>query len=159
MKHRIHTLLITAFFCLLAVGLGFVQYQEGTSDNTETESSEQEPLELPTIMRMLLADINLINEGIYTENYVLIEQGASNINEHPPLSPKSRQLVKETLGDRMQTFGEYDHIVHSRADSLREAARQNDMSIVLKNYQIIQQGCVSCHSAFQKDIRAARINR
>lgn len=159
MKYKIHTIVVTAFFFLFAVGLAFAHYQEGFSDATENENPEPEPLELPTIMRMLLADIDLINDGIYTENYVLIEQGASNINEHPPLSPKSRQLVKNTLGDRMPTFGEYDRIVHSRADSLRNAARQKDMNAILKNYRIIQQGCVNCHSAFQEEIREARINQ
>jgi len=57
----------------------------------------------------------------------------------------------------MPTFGEYDHIVHSRADSLREAARQRDMNAILKNCRIIQQGCVNCHSAFQEEIRETRI--
>jgi len=159
MKYKIHTVSIAIFFFLLATGLAFAHYQEGIPDGSETETPEPEPLELPTIMRMLLTDIDLINEGIYSENYALIQQGAANINAHPPLSPKSRQLVQETLGDRMPAFGEYDQLVHTRADSLKEAARQKDMNAILKNYQIIQQGCVSCHSAFQEEIRVARIQQ
>ena len=159
MNYRIPTFIITVFFFLMAAGLAFAHYQQEVSDASVTENLNPESLELPTIMRMLLADMDLINEGIYTENYVLIEKGASNINNHPPLSAKSRQLVQETLSDRIQVFGEYDHIVHSRADSLSNAANQRDMSLILKNYQIIQQGCVNCHTAFQEEIRMTRINQ
>ncbi|MEX2584838.1 MAG: hypothetical protein WD315_00500 [Balneolaceae bacterium] len=120
--------------------------------------NEQSP-DLPTIMRLLSADIQLINEGIYTENYNLIEQGAAAINEHPPLSEETRSLLQETLGNRMQAFGQYDKLVHDTADSLRNVAQHQDMGRVLEQYQIIQRGCVSCHEVFRNEIVQARTNQ
>jgi hypothetical protein len=123
---------------------------------TQVNSTNQNSPDLPTIMRLIYADIQIINEGIYTENYALIEQGAAAINEHPPLSDETKSLVKKTLGERMQAFGQYDKLVHDTADSLKVAATERNMESVLEKYQIIQQGCVSCHASFRNEIIRAR---
>ncbi|HMB40422.1 MAG TPA: hypothetical protein VKM37_00490 [Balneolaceae bacterium] len=157
MKYRIHTIIISSFFLMVASGLAINHYssvQEGASSTEQTET-----LELPTIMRLLLSDIDRINEGIYTSDFSLIELGASGINEHPALSEESLELVRETLGSRMESFGKFDHIVHTRADTLRNAAQEQSMSRVLENYRIIQQGCVNCHTAFQQEIRNERLRQ
>lgn len=106
-----------------------------------------------------MQDIHTINEGIYTQNFDLIETGAAKINDHAPLSDESRNLVMETLGDRMVQFGEFDNLVHSRADSIRDAAINRDMGKVLEQYRIVEQGCVNCHATFQDEVRSKRINR
>jgi len=144
MKNRIIVLLLLLISGSIFTGLSF------------DEMTQNESLDLPTIMRLIYADIQIINEGIYTENFQLIEQGAAAINEHPPLSNETRSLVKKTLGDRMQAFGQYDKLVHDTADSLKEAATEHNMERVLENYQIIQQGCVSCHASFRNEITLAR---
>jgi len=144
MKNRIIVLLLLLISGSIFTGLSF------------DEMTQNESLDLPTIMRLIYADIQIINEGIYTENFQLIEQGAAAINEHPPLSNETRSLVKKTLGDRMQAFGQYDNLVHDTADSLKEAATEHNMERVLENYQIIQQGCVSCHASFRNEITLAR---
>lgn len=155
MKYRTNTILTGSFFLIVFTGLAIAHFQ------AEAEKSEliteAEPLELHTIMRMLLIDIHTIIEGIYTENYDLIVQGAHNINNHPPLAPESRQLVQETLGERMLQFGAYDEVVHRHADSLRFAAIDKDMGRIRDHYRIIEQGCVSCHVSFQNEIKRERI--
>lgn len=120
-------------------------------------ASEQESIDLPTIMRLIASKMDLINEGIFTKNYALIAEGAAGINDHPPLSDDTKSLIKETLGERMQAFAKYDNIVHSTADSLRTSAQKKDMHQILDYYRVIQQGCVNCHAAFQEEIREARI--
>lgn len=119
--------------------------------------SDQESIDLPTIMRIIASKMDLINEGIYTQNYPLIAEGAAGINDHPPLSDETRTLIKKTLGERMQVFAKFDNIVHSTADSLRIAAQSKDMYQILENYRVIQQGCVNCHAAFQEEIRQERL--
>lgn len=123
---------------------------------TFEEPKQDESLDLQTIMRLIYTDMQIINEGIYTENFNLIEQGAAAINEHPPLSDETRALVKKTLGERMPAFGQYDKLVHDTADSLKVAAAERNMKSVLDKYQIIQQGCVSCHASFRNEIIRAR---
>lgn len=159
MKYKIHTITVLVFFILVIFGLAFNYYTDGNNAPSTSASAETNSPELHTIMRLLLSDMDRINEGIYTMNYGLIENGASGINSHPQLAEKSLALVRETLGERMDAFVSYDHTVHSRADSLREAAAQRDMISVLNNYRIIQQGCVSCHTAFQEEIRYERLQR
>lgn len=159
MKYKIHTITIFAFFLLVVFGLAFNHLTDENKGHSKVVPVETESPELHTIMRLLLSDMDRINEGIYTMNYSLIENGAAGINDHPTMAEKSLTLVKEILGERMEIFGSYDHTVHSRADSLREAAAQHDMNRVLDNYRIIQQGCVSCHAAFQEEIRHERLKR
>jgi len=163
MKYNINTILTGSFFLLVFAGLAVAHFQNqdkvaDPKHNTETESITQ-PLELPTIMRMLAIDMHTINEGIFTQNFDLIEQGAANINDHPPLSDDSRTLVQSTLDERMSQFGAYDKVVHGTADSLRKAAQNQDMNRVIKYYNVIQQGCVSCHAAFQEEIRHERLRQ
>jgi cytochrome c556 len=148
MKNRISVILILLLLSLVISGLAFALDDKGPDSQ-----------ELHTIMRLLMLDIHTINEGIYTQNFDLIETGSAKINEHAPLSEKSRSLVMETLGDRMSQFGEFDNLVHSYADSIRDAAVAEDMGRVLEMYRIVEQGCVNCHASFQDEIRQARVTQ
>lgn len=146
MKYRITILLLLLVSGSILTGLTF------------DKPKQDDSLDLPTIMRLIYADMQIINEGIYTENFKLIQQGAAAINEHPPLSDDTRAMIKKALGERMQAFAQYDKLVHDTADSLRLAATNSNMESVLEKYQIIQQGCVSCHASFRKEITQARIS-
>jgi cytochrome c556 len=148
MKNKITLLLIVVVLGSVLGGMAF------TNQDVEPDSQE-----LHTIMRLLMLDIHTINEGIYSQNFDLIETGAAKINEHAPLSDESRSLVMETLGDRMSQFGEFDNLVHNYADSIRDAAVAKDMGRVLEMYNIVEQGCVNCHAAFQDEIRQARLKQ
>ncbi len=115
---------------------------------------ETEPL-IP-MMRMLLADMQQVDHGVYTENYALIKKGADGIANHPTMSQEDKQLVKETLGTEIKQFVEFDMKVHHHADSMRLAAIEKDMQDVLHHYRIVQQGCVDCHSNYRSQISKAR---
>lgn len=106
-------------------------------------------------MRLIMTDMNLINEGIYTQDFSLIQQGAAAINQHPPLSNTTLNLIKKTLGKRMPVFAEFDKTVHGHADSLKVAAINQDMTKVLEQYHIIEKGCIACHAAFRDEIKEA----
>jgi hypothetical protein len=116
-----------------------------------------EPIELHTIMRLLIQDVHTIYEGIFTQNFDLIEAGATAINSHAPLSDETMALIKETLGDQMPVFIGYDKIVHSYADSIRYAAQHENMNRVLSHFQTMERGCIACHAAFQDTLRIARL--
>jgi len=146
MKYRIFIIIIFTISALLMAGLTLGNKQQS-----------EEPMELHLIMRLIMMHVHTIDEGIYLQNFRLVEEGAADINDHPPLSENSRALVQKTLGDEMPAFGEFDQIVHSRADSIRIAAERHDMEGILKHYRIMQQGCVNCHAAFQNEIREARM--
>lgn len=113
-------------------------------------------LPLVPMMQQLLADMQQVDQGIYTENYSIIEHGSGQISDHPTMTPKDKELVKSTLGSEMQKFVEYDMMVHHHADSMRIAAKNKNMQKVLYHYRIVQAGCVDCHTDFRDKISSAR---
>lgn len=117
-----------------------------------------QPRTMPLVpmMRLLLSDMFTIDEGIYTEDFAMIEKGGTSIAKHPVMTEEDKKLVKKTLGEEMQQFIGYDMQVHHHADSLALAAQRKEMNSVLHHYRIVQQGCVECHTAFRKEISEAR---
>jgi len=98
------------------------------------QPKQPETMPLVPMMRLLLADMYTINEGMYTENYQLIEEGGTAIAEHPVMTEEDKSLIKSTLGDKMKQFVNYDMIVHHHADSIRLAAIQKDMDEIIRHY-------------------------
>ena len=120
------------------------------------KKAQPETMSLVPMMRLLLDDMYTVDEGIYTENYSMVENGAKGIAGHPVMTEEDKKLVKETLGKDMKQFISFDKTVHHHADSMAEAALDKRMSEVLRHYRIVQQGCVDCHSNFRTKIMAAR---
>lgn len=120
------------------------------------DKTQPETMELIPMMRLLLADMYSINEGIYVENYAMIEKGGNSIAHHPVMTEEDKKLISENLGEEFRQFVNYDMIVHHHADSLAKAAQMENMNEVLKHYRIVQRGCVDCHTDFRKRIIEAR---
>lgn len=123
-----------------------------------TAYQQQQPKTMPLIpmMQKLLADMQLVDQGIYTESYALIAKGAKGIADHPGMTQKDKQIIKKTLGPEMKKFVAFDKTVHHHADSMRMAALREKMQEVLRHYRIVQQGCVDCHSNYREPISKAR---
>jgi len=129
----------------------------GFSLQTNTMTVQQpKTLKLIPMMRLLLADMQKIDKGIYTETYSTIADGAGSIADHPGMTPQDKKLIKNTLGKEMPKFVSMDMTVHHHADSIKTAAKQQNMSEVLRHYRIVQQGCVDCHSTFRQQIIDAK---
>jgi len=120
------------------------------------QSTQPKTMPLVPMMQLLLTDIQRADQGIYTENYTMIEEGGRSIADHPVMTEADKKLVKSTLGEEMKQFIKYDMIVHHHADSLADAAIQKNMQKVLKHFRIVQQGCVDCHANFRERITEAR---
>jgi len=142
MKHRIVITIIVLFS-----GIAFWGF-----------SQQQQPETQPLIpmMQTLLADMQTVDQGIYTENYELMAKGADGIANHPKMTQKDKQIIKKTLGKEMKAFVAFDMTVHHHADSMRMAALQEKMQEVLRHYRVVQQGCVDCHSNYRTRISNAR---
>lgn len=119
---------------------------------------QPESKSLVAIMGMMISSMQEIDLGLYNENYSIVEKGAGNIADHAPIKKEDLQLVKKTLEQDMNKFQELDMQVHHHADSLRMAARQENMVEILRHYSIVQQGCIDCHARFRSSIRTARTN-
>lgn len=117
---------------------------------------QPETMPLVPMMRLLLNDMYTIDEGIYTENYQMIEEGGEAVSDHPVMTEEDKKLVKDALGEEMKKFIKFDMIVHHHADSIAIAARNEKMNEILRHYRIVQQGCVDCHTSFRTKISEAR---
>lgn len=122
------------------------------------EKAQPRTMPLVPMMRLLLNDMYTIDEGIYTENFAMIEKGGKSIADHPVMTEEDKKLVKTTLGEDMKKFVKFDMIVHHHADSIAAAARDKKMNEVLRHYRIVQQGCVDCHNGFRTKIIEAKQN-
>lgn len=120
------------------------------------KKTQPETMPLVPMMRLLLSDMYTVDEGIYTENYKKIEEGARSIAEHPVMTEEDKKLVKSSLGEKMKQFVDFDMVVHHHADSIATAARRQNMNEVLRHYRIVQQGCLDCHSNFRSQIIEAK---
>lgn len=122
-------------------------------------SEQPETMPLIPMMQLLLADMQKVDQGIFTEDHATIAKGAKGIAEHPIMTEEDKKLVKKTLGKEIKQFVEYDMIVHHHADSMRLAALEKNMQQVLNHYRIVQQGCVDCHSNYREPISKARTQK
>ncbi|NGP88759.1 cytochrome c [Fodinibius halophilus] len=118
------------------------------------EESQPETMKLVPMMQLLLNDMQTVDQGIYTEDYEVIAQGAAGIAHHPVMTPEDKAMVKKVLGKEIKQFVAFDKTVHHHADSMRKAAVEQNMEEVLTHYRIVQQGCVDCHSNYRKQISA-----
>ncbi|CAM4229319.1 hypothetical protein [Gillisia limnaea] len=128
---------------------------ETSIDSTSNKVTKQltESDELLPIMYRLMADMNQINEGIFIENYPMIDSAAYRIATHLKINPAQMQTIKKNLGEDIQEFVRIDMVVHDRAVSISEAAQQKKMSEILSQYDILQQSCVNCHNQFRSRLR------
>ncbi len=117
---------------------------------------QPETMPLIPMMQLLLTDMQKVDRGILTEDYAAIAEGAKAIAEHPIMTEEDKKLVKETLGQEIKQFVEFDMTVHHHADTMQLAALERDMQQVLNHYRIVQQACVDCHSNYRESISKAR---
>lgn len=147
MRNRMYVItILMIIFLLFTTGSFYAQKQVKT-------------LPLVPMMQQLLADMQQVDQGIYTDNYSMIEKSSKQITDHPSMTPEDKELIKSTLGEEMQKFVEYDMIVHHHADSMRMAAINEKMHEVLNHYRIVQSGCVDCHTRYRDRISSARQKR
>jgi len=147
---------MTRSIWILIILMGFSFSIMGGIRYLQEKSNQPETMPLVPMMQQLLNDIQQIDRGIFTENFSLIEEGAENISDHPTMTPGDKKLVKETLGKQMKQFVKFDRLVHYHADSVRLAAVEKDMKMVLNHYRIVQHSCVDCHSDYRGLITTAR---
>lgn len=100
-------------------------------------------------------DMSRISDGLWHDDYEMIRQGARGVADHPRVPPEEMAAIKAALQERFEQFVGFDRQVHHTADELADAAAQHDMRRVLALQNRLQQGCISCHSAFRDEVRKA----
>ena len=114
------------------------------------DKSAAKNVTLKGIMQGLLDDTKMITEGIFLENYPMIEKGAKQIAQHPQVPMETRKKLLKALGSEMGQFKGFDMKVHNTAVSIAQAAKDNNMEAILSNYHQLIDGCQYCHESFKQ---------
>lgn len=125
--------------------------QDGTPPSPDTLQAR--PLRI--LMVALGQDMSRISDGIWHEDYVMIQDGARAIADHPRITPDEMAAIKAALGERFESFVHFDRVVHATADEMAEAAARHNMGRILEESVKLQRNCVSCHAVFRKEVREA----
>lgn len=110
---------------------------------------------LKEIMQGLRDNLVEISDGLLTDDFDLIAQGAASIAEHPRIPAAQVQLVAAELGPEMTAFKQLDHLVHELSLEIGAAATALDRNAAISGYQRIVEGCLDCHSAYKERVAAA----
>jgi hypothetical protein len=98
-------------------------------------------------MQEHLVAIQRITDGLSREDWGEVEQGAALIGS----SPQMQQMCQH-MGAGAEGFTELALEFHSRADTIREAARKKDGLGVLKATTHTLRACTQCHAAYRQDL-------
>ena len=117
-------------------------------------AGEQVSPTLKSVMQDLGKSMDLLNKGIFYEDFTLIEEAASKIAHHP--KPKSQlPIVVQTLNTRMPVFKKFDGKVHGSAADIVNLAKERNMASILDKQSVIINNCVACHTQFRSEISQA----
>ncbi len=104
---------------------------------------------LKEIMQGLRDDVVEITDGLLTDDFTRVAQGAARIANHPRIPPDQVQLVAAELGTEMAAFKQIDTSVHDLSLSIAAAAEAKDRARAIADYQRMLSGCFACHAAYK----------
>jgi len=107
-------------------------------------------------MRGLELDLADLAHGIWIEDHESAGAAASRIAGHPKVIPEQMVAIQASLSNEFPAFVQQDLGVHDAALEFTQvaesaAATEELFAIFLR----IQQGCISCHSAFRARVSEA----
>jgi cytochrome c556 len=109
---------------------------------------------LKEIMQGLRNDLVEISDGLLTDDFTKVENGARSIAEHPQIAPEQVKLVAAALGPEMATFKQLDNVVHDLSLEISAAAKNLDRDAVVISYQRMIEGCLNCHHTYKEHVAA-----
>ena len=117
--------------------------------STSAEEATVQSVTLKGIMQNLLSDTQKITEGMFLDNFQMIEKAANNIATHPEIPKPIKMKLMKSFGPKMVDFKAYDTLVHNAAVEINKAAKEKDRETILKQYQQMISDCQSCHNKFK----------
>ncbi len=107
---------------------------------------------LKLVMQELLDNTQQLTGAMLKEDYVLMETLSKSIADHPKPSMATRMKLMKAMGADMMQFKKNDGVVHGAAVNMIKAAQEKDIKSVGENFQIMINGCLSCHAQFKSRV-------
>lgn len=110
---------------------------------------------LKEIMQGLRDDVVEITDGLLTDDFTRVAQGAVRVANHARIPDDQIQLVAAELGPEMAAFKQIDTTVHDLSLSIAAAAEEKDRDTAIADYQRMLSNCLACHAAYKERVGAA----
>jgi len=141
---------LTTLVLTLGLGLGLSACGSAAEDAASTTPGQDNAeMTLKEIMVGLGEDSARVGDGIWVEDFEAISVAAEAIAKHPLVSDAERTSIQGVLGEDMPNFAKGDKAVHDTAMAMSEAAKAQDMALVLARNAQLQSECVACHTNFR----------
>lgn len=125
----------------------------GDAHDEHAAHQDQEGEALLPIMQRLGSEMLRITHALMTDDATTVAASAEAIAAHVPISADELERIRTELGDRMREFEAIDESVHVASARLRDIARDGNAQDVVAQLNVVQAGCVSCHSQFRERLR------
>ena len=109
---------------------------------------------LKSIMLGLRDGLVEIADGLLTDDFGLVQHGATTIAEHPRIPEEQVQLVAQELGPEMPAFKALDTQVHDLSLEIEAAAKALDGAAARSAFTRMIDGCFACHTAYKERVAA-----
>jgi cytochrome c556 len=109
---------------------------------------------LKSIMLGLRDGLVEISDGLLTDDFGLVQHGATTIAEHPRIPAEQVQLVAQELGEEMAAFKALDTRVHDLSLEIEAAAKVLDGAAARAAFTQMVDGCFACHAAYKERVAA-----
>ena len=150
---------IPAVACLAVTATSCQEPPPAQAEPTEpapSESATADRLPLKEIMGGLEADLANVAHGIWIADSEIVRAAATRIADHPKVLAEQMGVIQTELGTEFPAFVQQDQAVHGAAVELAEASDAIDATAEsFEIYLRLQQGCVSCHTAFRARVTEA----
>ena len=107
---------------------------------------------LKSIMLGLRDGLVEIADGLLTDDFGLVQHGATTIAEHPRIPEEQIQLVAQELGEEMAAFKALDTQVHDLSLEIEAAAKALDGAAARSAFTHMIDGCFACHANYKERV-------
>ena len=119
---------------------------------TPTFALSSEATTLKSIMLGLRDGLVEIADGLLTDDFGLVQHGATTIAEHPRIPEEQIQLVAQELGEEMAAFKALDSQVHDLSLEIEAAAKALDGATARSAFTQMIDGCFACHATYKERV-------
>lgn len=105
-------------------------------------------------MQGLRDNLAQITDGLLSDDFERVAQGATAIAQHAPIADSQVSVIAAELGPEMAAFEELDELVHHLSLSISTAAKDRDRNRAIANYRRLVDGCLACHAVYKERIAA-----
>ena len=120
--------------------------------STSTIAETMKAPTLKEIMQGLRDNLVGITDGLLVDDFDRIANGAMGIAQHAPITASQKTQIADDLGPEMAAFKLFDQQVHGLSMSMATAARDHDRNAVMRDYQLMVEGCLACHVTFKNRV-------